>query len=81
MVLQESEVVILKNLCIYAEAEVIENGYSDKGQKNRIFGYMKSYRENDWTYAQVIDSPNHQKLIPGLIDIHIHTHLYKVKEK
>ncbi|HWJ76744.1 MAG TPA: N-acetylglucosamine-6-phosphate deacetylase [Niallia sp.] len=73
MLVNDSKLVVLTNLSIYAEAEKIEQGYIViENGKIKSIEKMTRFKEEDWKQAQVIDFPNGKKLIPGFVDIHIH---------
>jgi len=73
MLVNDSKLVVLTNLSIYAEAEKIEQGYIViENGKIKSIEKMPCFNEEDWKQAQVIDFPNGKKLIPGFVDIHIH---------
>jgi len=73
MLVNDSNLVVLTNLSIYAEAEKIEKGYIViENGKIKSIEKMTRFKEEDWKQAQVIDFPNGKKLIPGFVDIHIH---------
>ncbi|MBT2758703.1 N-acetylglucosamine-6-phosphate deacetylase [Mesobacillus foraminis] len=63
--------MLLKNIQIYAENMIIENGFIKiEGEKIVELGEMAQLRNGE-TYLEV-DIPPAHKAIPGLIDVHIH---------
>jgi N-acetylglucosamine-6-phosphate deacetylase len=64
--------LILTNIKVYSEKETIENGYVIiEDETIRKFGpveELKKINQDD----EVIDFPKGYKLIPGMIDLHIH---------
>ncbi|WML45958.1 N-acetylglucosamine-6-phosphate deacetylase [Neobacillus sp. PS3-40] len=63
--------ILLKNIQIYTEEHIIENGYLKfKNEKVIELGAMDDLIKTEG--FKVIDIPLHYKAIPGFIDVHIH---------
>lgn len=68
---EQGELLLLKDLTIYTEEGVLSDGYLLM-EKGRIHSYGKLAELEKTENVQTISFPKGSKLIPGMIDIHIH---------
>ncbi|UPO89494.1 N-acetylglucosamine-6-phosphate deacetylase [Niallia sp. Man26] len=68
---EQGELLLLKDLTIYTEEGVLSDGYLLM-EKGRIHSYGKLEGLEKTENVQTISFPKGSKLIPGMIDIHIH---------
>lgn len=68
---EQGELLLLKDLTIYTEEGVLSDGYLLM-EKGRIHSYGKLAELEKTENVPTISFPKGSKLIPGMIDIHIH---------
>ncbi|KAB7667605.1 N-acetylglucosamine-6-phosphate deacetylase [Bacillus sp. B1-b2] len=71
--LEQENILVIKNVRIYAEEEFLEHGYMVI-KNGTIFAieHLSTFKEEEWAHAKVLEFPKEFHLIPGFIDIHIH---------
>lgn len=71
MITKQERLMILKNVIVYSENATIQSGYlSFQNGKISSFGPMEELLIHNGD--RVLEFPKNYKLIPGMIDIHIH---------
>lgn len=71
MGIQDNNRLLLKNVEIYMETGIIENGYI-KIENDKIAEIGSMERPSSFDNYEEIVLPDHFTVIPGLIDVHIH---------
>jgi len=67
----EANIILIKGMRIYAENQIIENGYL-KIQDQKIIEVGKVEDIGDEKGCEVVEIPAHFHAVPGFIDVHIH---------
>lgn len=73
MAMEQIERLIISNLRVYSEQNIIDQGFVViEGEKIAELGPVEKLNRSVYKDVPVIELPKDYKLIPGMIDLHIH---------